>query len=883
MKLFVLYITLFFLLMQGRGQNTSDFKIEESFGSNGSGIVQTEQFNGYTNHWHDDYVQLYRYGNLFKLGVPDVLPTILQSKVDIAEDMGIPGLLVQEGFISGLFSNAYNTLEYPSVEELERAIGKGNTLVITDPESELGQMLASKAGDIFKWTDNLQSHQFSALNFKKVKAFYLKNNGQLLFVICSSSKEETQRLLAHIDNTRALLGRYKLHKGWFGVASLLKSVTCEAGHPLELIGKGMNEGASWFVFDGYMDFMAKDEISKWVKEINLPVVTDAGFAPVYGCKNYDGLQIQNMGGKEPWIKYAHEKGGYVFRPVYDPTSDPFEYDGYFVHEGNKEQIDNENVPFVLNTGYKSGNLTSSMVLFIEKEKPLTNQSMWEAIMNRQEVAVLKQAKMMGPANLRNALQLLYLDNYFLEDYFGDRFHIEAKVEGYNLLVTLKNYTSAPISGNINVGVTSALKVENTPGALTLAKNEEKQITIPLSPTAEAMGQTNPLAVHFTWGDHTKSTATLFELPPVASVHQLLYAHAPEVTFPVTIHNYTEKTAFPVEVSVYDTNKPGKIVFQQSETCKIPSASFKELVFHLKLKPGNYTVKVTALGRTCESQLGVGKAEGETYAYEMDLNNDGINEYRLENDSVQVTLLRTGARVIEYIVKSKNDNVLFKAWPDKTINHKRPFRNTGYYPYGGFEDFLGQASMETHKVYDAKIIKSGGDYVQVEMETDYFGNRLKKIFTLYGNSPLLEVRFALTFINPEANVLGPQPILEIGKIHGTEDVFVVPEMDGVKEYRMRPEEYYGMAFNIREGWNAGHDTRENISFVGAFPVKQPLFLHMWMNHPSNSDAPHYYMEFQPWTPIFQKSTMYFSYYLWGSGGTWQKSVEDLRKLNLITTR
>ena len=63
------------------------------------------------------------------------------------------------------------------------------------------------------------------------------------------------------------------------------------------------------------------------------------------------------------------------------------------------------------------------------------------------------------------------------------------------------------------------------------------------------------------------------------------------------------------------------------------------------------------------------------------------------------------RVIEYIVKSKNDNLFFKAWPEKTYNDKKPFRERGYYPYGGFEDFLGQASMETHKIYDAKIIKS----------------------------------------------------------------------------------------------------------------------------------------------------------------------------------
>jgi hypothetical protein len=149
--------------------------------------------------------------------------------------------------------------------------------------------------------------------------------------------------------------------------------------------------------------------------------------------------------------------------------------------------------------------------------------------------------------------------------------------------------------------------------------------------------------------------------------------------------------------------------------------------------------------------------------------------------------------------------------------------------------------------------------------------------------LLEVRFALAFKNPEANVLGPQPILELGQKHWTEDVFIVPELDGLQEYRMKPEKYYGRVQYLKEGWNAGYDTKEDITFVGAYPVDQPLFLHMWMNHPSNSEAHHYYVEFQPWTPIYQKSTMYFTYYIYGVGGKWENAVKSLREINLITTR
>jgi hypothetical protein len=864
------------------GQNLSDFKTPTDTDSDAL-IKRNINFNGYTNYWHDTYTEWYRYGNLFKVAVPELQSTILQTKVDIAEELGLPGLLIQEGFISNLFASSYKTLENPGREELEKALKEGNTLVLANPSTAIGLQLEEKAVEVFERFNELKSHQFGAVDFKTVKAFYLENGANRLFVISSTSAEQIKQLQTLLSNTREVLDKYQLHKGLFGASSLLKSVTIESGHPLDVIGVGMNEGNSWFVFDGYMDFLAKRELENWVKEVNLPVVAEAGFSPIYGCADYDGLQVQDMATKQSWIDFAHERGGYAFRPVYDPESDACEYDGYIVNPGNKDQIDNENKPFINRSGFLSGNLIPSMILFIEKGKPLSSTTIWEAIMSRKEVAVLENARVMGPALFRNAVQLLYLDKDYLENYFQDKLDIKAKTEGYNLVITLKNYTSAPVSGALKITTSSAITSQSLPGTVTLQANEEKQVSIPLQPDKNAMGKANPIAVYFSSGGKQKGTLTLLELPPAVSAHQLLYAHAQEVTFPVTVHNFSKKNSFPVEVSVFKTNDPRKEILRQTKTCQTETASFKEVEFQLKLGAGSYTVKTKALDVTAETQLGVGKAEGKTYAYEVDLNSDGVNEYRLENDSVQVTLLRTGARVIEYIVKSKQDNVLFKIWPEKTAAHKRPYRTRGFYPYGGFEDFLGQGSMETHRVYDAKMIKKEGDYVQVEMETDYYGNHLKKIFTLYGNSPLLEIRFALTFKNPEANVIGPQPILELGKSHGTEDVFTVPATGGLKEYRMRPERMYGQAINVAEGWNAGYDTQEDISFVGAFPVSQPLFLHMWMNLPENSEAPHTYVEFQPWTPIIQKSNMYFSYYIWGSGGDWKNGLEELRKRNLITIR
>jgi len=847
-------------------------------------ISNTMQFNGYTKFWEDNYREWHRYGNLFKIGTPNLAYTIAQSKIDIAEDLQIPGLILQEGFLNGLLLEQYVFLDQPSPQKLEEALEQGNVFISIDPESEVGKQISGKLSEEIIWGEKLKSHQYNAKDFYKTKAFYLENGKQKLFVVLSLSAETRNQTIELIENTKTLLSEYDLHRGWFGAQSLLKSVTCMFGHPLEVIGKGMNEGNTWFTFNGYMDFLMQDELSEWLASIGNPVVADVGFNTMFACEDYDGLQVQDMGGKDGWINFAKEKNGYIFRPVYDPESDPYHYDGYVAIDGNKEQIDNENVPFIFETETLQDDASSCMVLFIKKGDRLTNQQIWDAILDRREVAILEQGKMMGPQLYRNALQILLLDRIFLEEYFGDRIDMEAVVEDYELLITLTNNYTSSVSGTMEVSLPPELKLEGELSSnVVLPSKSTKILKFNLRPGPDAMDKTNPIAVHYNWGSKKKSTITMMDMPRAISVHQLLYGHAPEVSYPVTIHNFSRDSEFPVKLQVVEKDGSKKIVYETTRTCSASTGKFQDMSFDLELTPGNYKVKVSALGIENISQLGVGKPEGKPYVYETDLNGDGVMEYRMENDSVQVTLLTTGARVIEYIVKEREDNVLFKLWPKQASDHRRPFRKRGYYPYGGFEDFLGQASMETHKVYDAVIVKEEGDQVRVKMTADYFGNKLEKTFTLYGNSPLLEVRFALNFRNPEANVIGPQPILELGESHGTEDVFTAPGLNGMEEYRMRPEEYWGRLIHLKEGWNAGYDTKEDISFVGAFPVTEPLFLHMWMNHPINKDAHHYYVEFQPWVPIYQKSTMYFSYYMWGAGGYWEDGVNELRKRNLISTR
>jgi hypothetical protein len=128
----------------------------------------------------------------------------------------------------------------------------------------------------------------------------------------------------------------------------------------------------------------------------------------------------------------------------------YHYDGYIAGEGNKEQIDNENVPFVTTTGYIEDDAVPCMVLFINKGERITKPLMWQAILDRHEVAVLGNGKMMGPELYRHSLELLLLDRVFLEDYFGDRITLEAFTKGYELNVNITNTYEHAVSGSLEI-------------------------------------------------------------------------------------------------------------------------------------------------------------------------------------------------------------------------------------------------------------------------------------------------------------------------------------------------------------------------------------------------------------------------------------------------
>ena len=124
--------------------------------------------------------------------------------MDIADDMKIPGLSVQEGFMNDLLKGQYSVLDQPSLQVLANAAASSNVLVLVDPETETGKKLAGKLPANDMWKETLKSHQFNAKDFTEVNAFYLENGTRRIFVISSKSNELRTSLSDLISRTKSI-------------------------------------------------------------------------------------------------------------------------------------------------------------------------------------------------------------------------------------------------------------------------------------------------------------------------------------------------------------------------------------------------------------------------------------------------------------------------------------------------------------------------------------------------------------------------------------------------------------------------------------------------------------------------------------------------------
>ncbi len=290
------------------------------------------RFSGYTNFWQTSAWSWQQHGSLFLIGQPDVGRAIAQNKADIAEELGLPGLVVDEGFFKAWLERPAAEIEDPGERDLDAALAKGDVLVWAKPSSPLGIKLRAKVRGLADARAVPGSHQARAAGYRETLAFALAaGNGRLLAVLAEEAGDR-RRLKELLTGLRDVVDRYTFHRGWFGTGTLLHSVTCHPGHPLEVVGQGLGQGNDWFTFSGYMDFMMREQLPAWLEKVGLrDVAVDVGTGKAthslgsvaYGLRSYDGLKIQDMPTEEEWLRFVKDRGGYVFRPVYAPESDKY--------------------------------------------------------------------------------------------------------------------------------------------------------------------------------------------------------------------------------------------------------------------------------------------------------------------------------------------------------------------------------------------------------------------------------------------------------------------------------------------------------------------------------------------------------------------------------
>ena len=554
-------------------------------------IVWKGRFSGYTNYWQTTAWNWQQYGNLFLIGQPDVAATIAQNKADMAEELGVPGLVLDEGFLSAWLGSDATELEDPGDDALGKALDARDIVVWAKASSPLGKRLLAKAPGLAGARGSFGSHQAGARGYRELVAFALADGDRSLLAVLADDAGDRQRFRTLLAGVRDIVARYDFHRGWFGTGTLLHSVTCHPGHPLEVIGRGLSQGNDWFTFSGYMDYLMLKQLPEWLGKVGLDIPVDVGTGKAthslgtvaYGLENYGGLKIQDTPTEEEWIKFVKDRGGYIFRPVYAPDCDRFKYDGQIAIDGNKKQIDTEDVPFILQTGLIKDEAPACMVLFAEKGRQWTREEMWRAILDRRAVGVLPPGRMMGPAQFRSVLQMLLLDRVYLEDLFADRIQLEASIEGYDLRVRMANGGGSSFSATLEVRPAPELAVDKGPADIQLPPGTERSFSFALSPSAAAMGKANPVLVEARWKGGLKRTMAVLDLPPAVSVHKLLHGFSPEVVFPVSIHNFTEAKSYPVEVKVFAKDRPAVPVLVRSRTGTAGASEHQALEFRLSLR------------------------------------------------------------------------------------------------------------------------------------------------------------------------------------------------------------------------------------------------------------------------------------------------------------
>ncbi len=827
------------------------------------------RFRGYTDHWDQFDVIWYRYAGIFTGFVQEPESLVLRAEDRIGQLLLLEELWIHDGFIKELAECRPVKLYSPKPQQLPLELAVNDVLVVgTDRDSVIKAALKKLPGP---------------LRFRRNRAFYFKTSSHKLFVICSQTMEEAERLKKLISQAIRLIRKYEIYKGIAGYHTGYYAIGHRPENPLDSISKALRLRCSWMLLTGYNDLMAVESANKWLETIKLPFLLDAGrygnACVMYGMKEYPPQQDSSL---DNCIEWAEKLGGYIFVEE-NHAKKINESVGVLMHHPGRYDVEEAAKGFI--TGYKGERtkVPPAMLVFLDKGRKLTVHNIFEAIVDKKAVGVFERGRMVGLKKYVEAMWMLLMDRIYLEERFAESADVEAKVRGEDLIVQLRNKSAEKLKAQLVFDMPKELQIQNGMHKMpvNLVAHENRILRFPITYNSAASGRINPVVVTLDWGRNKCSDLAYIELPNPIETHRLLLVDEGNVSLPVTIWNCSEQRKVLVRIEVFESRYPLKPLVSKLRTLQLVHAEKKTFMESLSLEQGRYNIRISALGTSRTCRISVEKNKNKAQMHLKDIDGDGINEIIMENNNIRATVLLTGGRIIEYVLKEKNDNLLFKLWPEKAIWHHNPKGKRNYYPYGGLEEFIGYPTITGHIVFDYQILSSSGPSVSVKVWANVHGNIIEKIFTLYGEGTVLETRYALRNMHPSLNVLGVNPLIELGQGTGLEDAYYFPARGDITEFRPSMKDWSGRTLHLSQGWVAGEDTKEAVSLVVAYPIDATLFMHYWSNHPRNKPTPYYYTELQPWVMINRKTTTYFTYYLLGYNGRWNEAVKQLKNLGLLT--
>jgi len=828
-------------------------------------------FDGYAGHWSRDEWSWFSARGLFLHSDPTARASVWAMEEEIGNQLLLEELWIERGFILELAARDFTVVEGSAIKSIEGGDAAGTQLIATlDREPFAAGLLAHLAPEI---------------QFRRNRAFMVHNGKQDLFVLACPTQDELIRLKTHVMEAVELTRNYDFHRGLAGVGTNHLTITTGYQHnPFFLISLLRELGCTWIMASGYNDWMLAGPVREALQEIDDPFVWVSGQSVtggvMFGIERYPDIQDNTV---EQCLDWAAERGGYYFADL--PAAgdeNSGKYKGYILTgSGNQDRIVELAAPFVTHTGEINRGAPAFMVVLLEKGALLTQDSLMQGILGRRAVAVFPDGVVAGPPELRNAMQILLLEGAVLDSRFPGALALTARIEAGELTVDLRNRGAEPLHAGLTLRAGKDIRVlqDDAIDPIALAPGESRSLALPIEVLPESSDRNNLVEVVAASEAGQARALAHFNAPPAVTVHPLMFDTPGAIAYPISVWNPGDSGSIPVHVSV-TRRDTGEQVIDLDRSIEAGQWEEGRDSVDLNLAAGDYLASVSALGVTDTGIIAIRPPEGAASTREEDFNEDGIPEIVMENDYVRVVVLRTGGRIIEYTLKENGKNMFFKLWPEKPPMHGKVGGTRQFYPFGGLEEFIGYPYIGGHIEYRYEILQSGGDRARVRVWANIHGSEISKIYTLYGGGPLLEARYEFSNMSPSLNVIGINPLFELGDSTGPEDRYYFPEEE-LAETRPELERYFGRATFPKQGWSAGYDTEAGISLVIGYPVDAAVYLHLWNNHPNNTPTPYYYTEIQPWIELNHGTTTYFTYYVLGSTEPWESLRDIFAGFGLMT--